>query len=119
MSLEDSMMKLMPVGLWLPAVSLGLVLGVGALAQSTSTHDPGSQVALQNLLNQGFEVKAGGRRRVGSADAVPAEGGPAVRVPAQRCRPGLQPDRVEVIGRVAGCLLAGASPWAPSRRTRL
>ena len=26
-------MKLMPVGLWLPAVSLGLVLGVGALAQ--------------------------------------------------------------------------------------
>ena len=54
------MMKLMPPGLWLPAVSLGLVLGVGALAQSTSTHDPGSQVALQNLLNQGFEVKAAG-----------------------------------------------------------
>jgi hypothetical protein len=54
------MMKLMPAGLWLPAVSLGLVLGVGALAQSTSTHDPGSQVALQNLLNQGFEVRAAG-----------------------------------------------------------
>ena len=54
------MMKLMPPGLWLPAVSLGLVLGVGALAQGTTTHDPGSQVALQNLLNQGFEVKAAG-----------------------------------------------------------
>jgi hypothetical protein len=52
------MMKLMPAGLWLPAVSLGLVVCIGALAQSTSTHDPGSQVALQTLLNQGFEVKA-------------------------------------------------------------
>ena len=54
------MMKLMPAGLWLPAVLLGLVLGVGALAQSASIKDPGSQVALQNLLNQGFEVKAAG-----------------------------------------------------------
>ena len=53
-------MKLMPAGLWLTAVLLGLVWGAGALAQSTSTHDPGSQTALQNLLNQGFEVKAAG-----------------------------------------------------------
>jgi len=51
------MMKLMPAGRRLTAVLLGLVLGVGALAQS-SILDPGSQVALQNLLNQGFEVKA-------------------------------------------------------------
>jgi hypothetical protein len=58
MPLEDSMMKFMSTGLWLLAIALGLVLGVGALAQSTSTHDPGSQTALQNLLNQGFEVKA-------------------------------------------------------------
>jgi hypothetical protein len=52
------MMKPMPTGLWLPAASLGLAVCVGALAQSTLTHDPGSQVALQTLLNQGFEVKA-------------------------------------------------------------
>jgi hypothetical protein len=54
------MMKLMPAGLWLPVVLLGLALGVGALAQGGTTHDPGSQTALQNLLNQGFEVKAAG-----------------------------------------------------------
>ena len=53
-------MKRLPVSLWLPAVSLGLVLGVGALAQATTTYDPGSQTTLQNLLNQGFEVKAAG-----------------------------------------------------------
>jgi len=53
-------MKHLPANLWLPAVSLGLVLCVGALAQSTTTYDPGSQTALQNLLNQGFEVKAAG-----------------------------------------------------------
>jgi len=50
------MKKLMPAGRWL-AVALGLVWGGAALAQS-SILDPGSQVALQNLLNQGFEVKA-------------------------------------------------------------
>ncbi len=53
-------MKRLPASLWLPAVSLGLVLCVGALAQSMTNHDPGSLVGLQNLLNQGFEVKAAG-----------------------------------------------------------
>lgn len=43
---------------WWPAVAAGLVLGVAALAQATTTQDPDSQTALQNLLNQGFEVKA-------------------------------------------------------------
>jgi hypothetical protein len=52
------MRKVMPAGWKLPAVSLGLAVCVGALAQSVVTLDPGSQVALQNLLNQSFEVKA-------------------------------------------------------------
>jgi CBS-domain-containing membrane protein len=52
------MMKIARAGLWLSAVSLALALCVGTLAQSATTHDPGSQVALQALLNQGFEVKA-------------------------------------------------------------
>ena len=53
-------MNRLPASLWLPAVSLGLVLCVGALAQSTTTYVPGSQTALQNLLNMGFVVKAAG-----------------------------------------------------------
>ncbi|HTP74101.1 MAG TPA: hypothetical protein VML58_17965 [Burkholderiaceae bacterium] len=40
------------------AVAAGLALCAGALAQATLTRDPGGQVALQALLNQGFEVKA-------------------------------------------------------------
>jgi hypothetical protein len=38
--------------------TLALLGCVGALAQSMSTRDPGAQLALQTLLNQGFEVKA-------------------------------------------------------------
>lgn len=40
------------------AVAAALVVCVGALAQSAYVRDPGDQVALQLLLNQGFEVKA-------------------------------------------------------------
>jgi hypothetical protein len=47
-----------PRAWWWPAASIGLALGVGALAHATSTLDPDSRTALQNLLNQGFEVKA-------------------------------------------------------------
>ena len=41
------MMKLMPAGWRLPAVSLGLAVCVGALAQSVVTLDPGSQVVAE------------------------------------------------------------------------
>jgi len=58
LSLEGSMMKWLSTGFWLLAASGALVWGVGALAQSTTTHDRSTQAALQNLLNQGFEVKA-------------------------------------------------------------
>ena len=40
------------------AVAAGLALGAGALAQATLARDPGAEVPLQALLNQGFEVKA-------------------------------------------------------------
>jgi hypothetical protein len=48
---------------WWPAFALALC--VGALAQPTSTFDPDSRTTLQNLLNQGFEVKAASRSAAG------------------------------------------------------
>ena len=54
----ESKMKFASKVWWWPAVAAGLVLCAAALAQVTSTHDPDSRTALQNLLNQGFEVKA-------------------------------------------------------------
>ena len=59
------MTELRRAGPWLPAVVVAMLAGVAALAQSTSTHDPASQTALQNLLNQGFEVKAASRSAAG------------------------------------------------------
>jgi hypothetical protein len=50
--------KLMPAGPRWAALALGLLLYAAAPAQSPSVHDPGAPVALQALLNQGFEVKA-------------------------------------------------------------
>ena len=52
------MMEILPKGPWLLVVFAGLALCVGVLAQSTYAPDRTAPVALQNLLNQGFEVKA-------------------------------------------------------------
>jgi len=52
------MMKIVPKGSWWPVPFAGLAVCVGAWAQSTYAPDRTAPVALQTLLNQGFEVKA-------------------------------------------------------------
>ena len=52
--MSTSMVRVLSCG----AVAAGLALGAGALAQATLARDPGAEVPLQALLNQGFEVKA-------------------------------------------------------------